>query len=343
MAVPPNSQDREQQSRAAAPTPGQPKSARARGPVTIGGFKPGNQRNPRAVAIAVVAHLVIAIVLLRAITFDTGFRDYFGFAPEEKAVERVTFVETTPPPKPEEVAPREPSRPAAAPAPSRGPVLAEPNAVAALPGPLVAPRTDSGPIVNRLPAAEAAVVGLVPRADSRLWTMTDLRELRDEVRAASAGGYAGARELDSVMNWALGSARDSLDSLRVIRGVGATTASWTKKDSQGRTWGVDPSGIRLGKVTIPSALLGLLPLGAQQAMSGNPTSSERARRLSYAQSDIARFRDAGPGNDQFKMLVQELRERRDRERAQKRAMNAQPVRPASGSTNEVPPGGSSRP
>jgi hypothetical protein len=313
--------------------------------VRIGGFKPGNQRNPRAVAIAIAAHLVIAVVLLRAITFDTGFRDYFGLAPEQESVERVTFVETTPPPPPvPQAAPvTEPALPAAAPAPSRGPVLAAPNAVAAAPSPLVAPRTDSGPIVNRLPAAEAAVVGLIPRADSRLWTMTDLRELRDEVRAATAGGYAGARELDSVMNWALGSARDSLDSLRVIRGVGATTASWTRKDAQGRTWGVDPSGIRLGKVTIPSALLGLLPLGAQQAMSGNPTSAERARRLSYAQSDIARFRDAGPGNDQFKMLVQELRERRDRERAQKRALNAQPVRPASGSQNEVPPGSSSRP
>jgi hypothetical protein len=310
--------------------------------VRIGGFKPGNQRNPRAVAIAIAAHLVIAVVLLRAITFETGFRDYFGFAPEQEAIERVTFVETTPPPEPQ-VAPTEPSLPSAVPAPSRGPVVAAPNAVASVPGPLIAPRTDSGPIVNRLPAAEAAVVGLVPRADSRLWALADLRELRDEVRAAASSGYAGARELDSVMNWALGSARDSLDSLRVIRGVGATTASWTKKDSQGRTWGVDPSGIRLGKVTIPSALLGLLPLGAQQAMSGNPTSSERARRLSYAQSDIARFRDAGPGNDQFKMLVQELRERRDRERAQKRAMNAQPVRAPSGSQNEVPPGGSSRP
>jgi hypothetical protein len=132
-------------------------------------------------------------------------------------------------------------------------------------------------------------------------------------------------------------ARDSLDSLNVLRAMGATTASWTKKDANGGTWGMDASGLRLGKVTIPSALLGLLPMGAQQAMSGNPTTMERNRRLSYAQSDIARFRESGPGNDQFKMLVQELRERRDRERAARRAQAAKPVTGGPGSNGETPP------
>jgi len=304
----------------------------------LGAFNPRNQRNPRAVVIAIAAHLVIGIVLLRAITFDTGFQDYFGFETDLRSDERLTLVETVPEPEPEPAAPRDPAVPAPVSAPSRGPVLAEPD-VAAAPGVLVAPRTDSGTLVSRLPPAESAVVGLVPRADPRLWTMADLESLRKEVREAAqgaGGALTGARELDSVITWTLMAARDSLDSLNVLRAMGATTASWTKKDANGGTWGMDASGLRLGKVTIPSALLGLLPLGAQQAMSGNPTTMERNRRLSYAQSDIARFRESGPGNDQFKMLVQELRERRDRERAARRAQ-AKPVAGGSGSQNETPP------
>jgi len=305
----------------------------------LGSFTPRSQRNPRAVVIAIAAHLVIGIVLLRAITFDTGFRDYFGFEKERPSEERLTLVETVPEVQPEPVVPRDPAIPAPVSEPSRGPVLADPD-VAAAPGALVAPRTDSGSLVSRLPPNESAVVGLVPRADPRLWTMADLESLRKEVREAAqgaGGALTGARELDSVITWTLMAARDSLDSLNVLRAMGATTASWTKKDGKGGTWGMDASGLRLGKVTIPSALLGLLPMGAQQAMSGNRTTMERNRQLSYAQSDIARFRESGPGNDQFKMLVQELRERRDRERAVRRGQTTKPVTGGSGIQNEPPP------
>ncbi len=320
----------------AAKTPG---PARARGSVRLGSFTPRSQRNPRALVIAVAAHLVIGVALLRAITFDTGFRDYFGFEKERPSAERLTLVETVPVVEPEPVVPRDPAIPAPVSAPSRGPVLAGPD-VAAAPGALVAPPIDSGTLVSRLPPGESAVVGLVPRADPRLWTMADLESLRKEVREAAqgaGGALTGARELDSVITWTLMAARDSLDSLNVLRAMGATTASWTKKDANGGTWGVDAAGLRLGKVTIPSALLGLLPMGAQQVMSGNRTTMERNRQLSYAQSDIARFRESGPGNDQFKMLVKELRERRDRERAARRAQAPKPVVGGSGTQNGTPP------
>ncbi len=343
MAVPPRTQNSQPQPRpddaaAEATAPIAPSARRARGPVSLGSFKPRHQRNPRAVVVALAAHLVIGVVLLRAITFETGFRDYFGFETEPVSEERLTLVETAPEAVPEPEVPRDPAIPAPVSAPSRGPVLADPD-VAAAPGALVAPR-DSGTLVSRLPPSEAAVVGLVPRADPRLWTMADLDQLRREVREAAQGtdgALTGARQLDSVITWTLMAARDSLDSLNVLRAMGATTASWTKKDANGGTWGMDASGLRLGKVTIPSALLGLLPMGAQQVMSANPTTMERNRRLSYAQSDIARFRESGPGNDQFKILVAELRERRDRERAARRAQTAKPGAGGSGSGGETPP------
>jgi hypothetical protein len=280
------------------------------------------------VVVAVVGHLIVAAILLRAITFDTGFRDYFGFGPDEEPTqETLTYVETrpaVPPPEKEPERAPTPRERTSQPAESRGPVLGDPSVgVVVAPPRLIAPGRDSA-AVNRLPANEAAVVGVVPRPDERLWTVGDLRALRDEVRAAAdaaRGGLPGARQLDSVITWAIASARDSLDSLAVVQGMGPRTANWTKTDAKGRTWGVDPSGIRLGRVTSPSALLALLPAGAQQAMGSNPTDFDRARRLSMAQSDIARFRASGPGDATFKSLVQELRERRDRERAARRAAN----------------------
>ena len=323
-----------------------PRGRRERGNrPAVGGFKPGSQRSSRAMVIAVIGHLVLGIVLMRAITFDTGFRDYFGFGVEQPpSQESLTYVETRdePPPAPApEIDPPRADRPAAPPV-SRGPVLGEqPAAVVAAPPRLVAPGRDSA-AVNRLPANEAAVVGVVPRADERLWTVGDLRALRDEVRAASdaaSGGLPGARALDSVITWAIGSARDSLDSLAVIQGMGPRTADWTRKDSKGGTWGVDPSGIRLGKVTIPSALLAFLPMNVQRGMGGNPTDYERNKRLSLAQSDIARFRSSAAGNDHFKMLVEELRERRDRERAARRAAGAG-VGPVAAPNGGSPSGGS---
>ncbi len=218
-------------------------------------------------------------------------------------------------------------------------MLGEGGGSPAIPNPspprLVAP-SDSSP-ARVLSAAEAAVTGVVPRGDARLWTLADLMSLRDEVRAIADGragnglgdGIAGARQLDSVITWTLASARDSLDSLAVVQNMGPLVANWTRTDSKGGKWGMDASGIKLGKVTVPSMLIGYL-LGSIPALSGNPIAADRARRLSYAQSDIARFRTSGPGNDQFKMLVQELRERRDRERAERRKLIAAPKAQAAG-------------
>ena len=297
----------------------------------VGGFTPQKERRSRAGLIAVLGHLALGLFLLRAITFDTRFEDLFSFADGEPVQERLTYIET--PPEEEEQAPPPEAPPQREqppePAVNRGPVLGEGGGVPAPqpvePPRLVAPADSSA--VSRLSPNEAAVVGVVPRADDRLWTMDDLASLRASVRAAAlagdASGYTGARELDSVITYTLAAAKDSLDSLAVVQALGPLTADWTRKDGNGGTWGMDSKGIRLGKVTVPSVLLGYL-LGSIPALSGNPIAADRARRLSLAQSDIARFRTSGPGNSQFKMLVEELRERRDREREARRKLITTP-------------------
>jgi hypothetical protein len=287
--------------------------------------RPDTKRTP-ALLIAVGVHVVAAFVLLQALTIRSGWRIDFGFDSEPRE-QRVTLVEPTITPTPTTTTP--PPRAAVARGTSTDAPLGAATTPPAASERLIAPR-DSG-LGRILSPAEAAVVGVKPGGDYRLWTMADLRTLRKDVqegRTVDDGIFSGRgniRAMDSIIAFALIAAKDSLDSLAVINGNGALIADWTRTDKNGNKWGVDAAGIRLGKVTIPSALLGFLPVGAQQAMSGNRTVAERNRQLAFAQQDIARFRQSGPGNDQFRMLVDELRERRDRERAERRKMMRKPV------------------
>jgi len=325
---------------AATPTPPDQETRRTRRLHLGRGFDQRSRRNPRALVVAVLVHLVVAVVLVRTISFNTAFRRYLGLDPEPTVQQQLTFVEPAAPAPPavEPPRPRDPGIVADRNAQSRGPQLAPPDA------PVAASRrfVEAGDTVGgrELNAEEAAVFGLKPGGDARLWTRADLESLQRSLRSASLyGGIPGARELDSVISFTLLAAKDSLDSLNVLRSWGPTTASWIKKDANGGSWGMDAGGIRLGKVTIPSALLALLPANVQQAAGmagGNFTEMDRGRRLAAAQSDIARFRESGQGNDMFKTLVAELRDRRDREREAKRRANARAAADAA-ATRETPP------
>lgn len=323
---------------AAAPTPKDQETRRTRRLQLGRGFNRRGPRNPRAIAVAVLVHLVVAAVLVRTVSVNTAFRRYIGLDPVPTVQEQLTFVETAPvaPPVVEPPRPRDPGIVADRNAASRGPELAPPDA------PVAAPRryVEAGDTVagQVLTPEGAAVFGLKPGGDPRLWTPADIESLQRSLRSAALyGTIPGARELDSVISFTLLAAKDSLDSLNVLRNWGPTTASWTRKDKNGGTWGMDAGGIRLGKVTIPSALLALLPAGVQQGMGSNPIAVDQARRLAAAQSDIARFRESGPGNDMFKTLVQELRERRDREREARRRLNARVAAEAAARETQPPP------
>jgi len=327
---------------AATPTPKDQETRRTRRLQLGRGFNRRAPRNPRAIAVAVLVHLVVAVVLVRTVSVNTAFRRYIGLDPLPAVQEQITFVESAPVEPPavvEPPRPRDPGIVADRNAESRGPELAPPSA------PVAAPRrfVEAGDTVagQVLTAEGAAVFGLKPGGDPRLWTKADIESLQRSLRSAALyGTVPGARELDSVISFTLLAAKDSLDSLNVMRAWGPTTASWIKKDANGGSWGMDAGGIRLGKVTIPSALLALLPAGVQQGMGlagGNPIAMDRARQLAASQSDIARFRESGPGNDMFKTLVAELRERKDREREARRRLNARAAAEAAANGERTPP------
>lgn len=85
---------------------------------------------------------------------------------------------------------------------------------------------------------------------------------------------------------------------------------WTMEKG-GYKWGIDKRAIRLGPVSIPTALLALLPLNLQ----GNPIQMDRDRTYAAMHRDISWHAQQGINEADFKKAVRSIRERKERERA----------------------------
>jgi hypothetical protein len=87
-------------------------------------------------------------------------------------------------------------------------------------------------------------------------------------------------------------------------------ADWTV-DKGGQKWGIDPNYIRLGKVSIPTALLALLPFNRGQ---GNPIAIERERTMAAMRADIVYHAQAALNEEEFRKAVRAIRDRKEREK-----------------------------
>jgi hypothetical protein len=85
---------------------------------------------------------------------------------------------------------------------------------------------------------------------------------------------------------------------------------WTVEKG-GYKWGIDRHAIRLGPVSIPTALLAMLPLNVQ----GNPTTIERDRAYAAMNRDITWHAQQAINDADFMKAVRSIRERKERERA----------------------------
>ncbi len=158
------------------------------------------------------------------------------------------------------------------------------------------PESGSGPLVG----TGGPRRGVRPAfSDPRLWrepvpAVTAPRTVRETIEAAIAGDVA--RITDSVL----------------AAGPRRAPGDWTV-EKNGKKYGVDPQFIRLGPVSIPTALLALLPMNVQ----ANPGALERDRALSYMNADINHQARRAISEDEFRRNVRNLRERKDRERAER--------------------------
>ena len=291
-------------------TPPSGKRPPARPPLRLG-RRTVEQQNARGWVVAAVIHVALAAVVLPLLTFGHGLDNFFNFPDKVPTEERVTYVEPrTPEPKPTPAVEKPPETPRPVqPRESTGPVVA-PSGVPVPTQAVTSPDTGSAvgaaatpPVID---GVRPELRGLQPGyTDPRLWGTA-----KPGVRPSRTG----ADRLDSIISFAIITAADSIDAIARANGEGGRRpGDWTTRDKNGDKWGWDEGGIRLGKVTIPNALLGLLPLNAQQVMSANPTSVDRERRLSLARRDIMMNQQRSIGEAEFKKLVKELRERKDRE------------------------------
>jgi hypothetical protein len=109
-----------------------------------------------------------------------------------------------------------------------------------------------------------------------------------------------AEAVDSIVSLAIGIVRDSIAIASGQRRPG----EWTIKGKDGQTWGWDQKGIRLGKFTIPQALLALLPLNVNANMS-----PIEARSAAYIRRDVLESGQRAISEDEFKAAVKRIRER----------------------------------
>src|ERR1035437_2918926 len=115
--------------------------------------------------------------------------------------------------------------------------------------------------------------------------------------------------LDSAIASQVHHLQDSLAAL----GPQRTPGDWTWKGKDGKKYGIDGGLIHLGNFSIPTALLALLPFNVQ----GNPTTYENARRIGSIRAEIIAQEARSVRDEEFNQAVKELRERKQKERADK--------------------------
>ena len=121
----------------------------------------------------------------------------------------------------------------------------------------------------------------------------------------------------------------SLRDSAAIEAAKRRPGDWTF-ERNGRKWGMDEQFIHLGRLSIPTPLLGLLNLGDVQA---NPIQEQRARAFSGMARESREQGLRMQNEKDFRDVVRDIRERKDRERAERMAREAEERRRA----GEPPP------
>jgi hypothetical protein len=115
-----------------------------------------------------------------------------------------------------------------------------------------------------------------------------------------------AQTIDSLIAEGIAPYNDSIAAAAQRR----DPTDWTIEKG-GYKWGIDKRAIRLGPVSIPTALLAMLPLNIQ----GNPTTIERDRAYAAINRDITWHAQQAINDADFMKAVRSIRERKERERA----------------------------
>lgn len=277
-------------------------------------FSPPKGSEPRrpiaSLAVSLLLNGALVALLVQALVDPSRLREWWSAPRPAEPEERVVYVQPPQPPAAAGVRGGVASPPDdedEAPAPERMgvPLVAPTEVPTGIPAPPPgAPAGAPDGVPGGVPGGAgrgSPVQGLQPSyTDPRLW---------GQVQPAPSERRTTAQTVDSIITRDLEGYRDSLRRAAEARQPG----DWTF-DRGGQKWGIDPQYIRLGKVSIPTAILGLLPLNAQ----GNPMGIERDRALGATRRQIDNVERWQNANANLRDQAREIRERTDRERALRR-------------------------
>lgn len=248
-----------------------------------------------SVLVSVGVHVIVAVAFMRMLILN----EEFTTAPKRQtaAQERVGFVRIAKPgEKPTAGRVGGDGRPEV----SREIHVVAPTVVpTAIPVPAVATvkpieEPGTGPLVG----GGGPSRGVRPSySDGRLWTPPS---------PIVAPPKTVAQTIDSLIAEGIAPYNDSIAAAAGRR----DPTDWTIEKG-GYKWGIDKRAIRLGPVSIPTALLAMLPLNLQ----GNPTTIERDRTYAAINRDITWHAQQAINDADFMKAVRSIRERKERERA----------------------------
>ncbi len=252
--------------------------------------------------ISIAAHAVVIVLFAQALLMSHPMFDFFGRAVPvvTPPIERIGFLSLPPHvalsnPAPGRSGGDGRSTKVTQPVPLVGPIRI-PTRIT--PSRSTTVTTDDEPSSGPLVGGGGPLRGVQPRyADPRLWGVPG---------TVAVAPKTAAERLDSVI---VGDIAAHNDSIRVATGGQRAPGDWTFQRN-GQKYGIDSKFIRLGPVSIPTAILALLPLNA----NANPTTSERSQMLNSRHDEIFANAQRGINEADFQKAVREIRQRKERER-----------------------------
>jgi len=267
-----------------------------------------SRRPSPALVASIVVHFIVAVLFVQALLMRKPLVDIFGrrHTIQVGPVERIGFLSLPKPPA------------------NTPPTLGKRGGdgrpiLPALPSsPLVIPKTVS-PAVPK--ASQSAPPSTEPGTGPMIGGGGDKRGVQPRYNDPRLWGPPGSvatapknatEQLDSVIGSVLG---PYVDSVRVANASHRAPGDWTVEHN-GKKYGIDQKFIRLGPVSIPTAVLALLPLNK---IGGNPTVIDRENRLNSMHDEIFSQAQRSINDADFEKAVRSIRERKERERAQQKA------------------------
>lgn len=157
-----------------------------------------------------------------------------------------------------------------------------------------APEGGSGPVVG----TGGVERGITPSfSDPRLWVPPG---------RVMAAPKSPEQRLDSAVASIIRHHQDSLAA--IAAGAGRKPGDWTF-ERNGQKYGMDSQKIYLGKISLPTAILALLPLNNV----GNPIQNQRERALNFQRNEIMEQAQRAMNAAEFREAVKRIRERKERE------------------------------